>query len=63
MAQKIVPSGHLLEMFMPYRDDEKRMLDVLKRAADFGFYKNVELPSFRDRYNRMYVRERWRRTG
>ena len=36
MAQKIVPSGHLLEMFMPYRDDEKRMLDVLKRAADFG---------------------------
>ncbi|HIZ44962.1 MAG TPA: sugar phosphate isomerase/epimerase [Firmicutes bacterium] len=57
MAQKIVPSGHLLEMFMPYRDDEKRMLDVLKRAADFGFYKNVELPSFRDRYNRMYVRE------
>ncbi len=57
MPQTIVPSGHLLEMFMPYRDDEKRMLEVLKKAADFGFYKNVELPSFRDKYNRMYVRE------
>lgn len=46
MAQKLYPSGHLLEMFMPYRDDEARMLDVLKKAADFGFYKNAELPSF-----------------
>lgn len=57
MSQKLVPSGHLLEMFMPYRDDEKRMLEVLKKAADFGFYKNVELPAFKDKYNKMYVRE------
>ncbi len=56
MPQKLLPSGHLLEMFMPYRDDEKRMLEVLKKSADMGFYKNVELPSFRDKYNRMYVR-------
>ena len=56
MSQKLVPSGHLLEMFMPYRDDEKRMLEVLKKAADFGFYKNVELPAFKDKYNKMYVR-------
>ena len=56
MAQKLVTSGHLLEMFMPYRDDEKRMLEVLRRSADDGFFKNVELPSFRDKYNRMYVR-------
>lgn len=63
MAQKIYPSGHLLEMFMPYRDDEKRMLDILKKAADFGFYKNVELPSFRDKYNRMYVRNTLEENG
>lgn len=56
MAQKLVPSGHLLEMFMPYRDDEKRMLEVLKKAASRGFYKNVELPAFKDKYRKMYVR-------
>ena len=56
MAQKLAPGGHLLEMFMPYRDDEKRMIDVLEKAASFDFYKNVELPSFRDAENRRYVR-------
>lgn len=57
MAQKLLPSGHLLEMFMPYRDDEKRMIEVIRQAADMDFYRNVELPSFRDKYNRMYVRK------
>lgn len=57
MAQKLLPSGHLLEMFMPYRKDEKRMLEVLRKAVDFGFYKGVELGSFFDKYNRMYVRD------
>ena len=41
---------------MPYRDDEKRMLEVLKKAASRGFYKNVELPAFKDKYRKMYVR-------
>lgn len=57
MAQKLQPSGHLLEMFMPYRDDEKRMIKVIEKAAAFEFYKNVELPTFRDNSNRKYVRE------
>lgn len=56
MPQKIEPSGHLLEMFMPYRNDEKRMIHVLERAASYNFYRNVELPSFRDAENRNYVR-------
>lgn len=56
MAQKLLPGGHLLEMFMPYRDDEKRMIEVLQKAASFDFYRNVELPSFRSAENRKYVR-------
>ena len=63
MAQKLVPSGHLLEMFMPYRDDEKRMLEVLKKAASRGFYKNVELPAFKDKYRKMYVRNTLEENG
>ena len=56
MAQKLLPSGHLLEMFMPYRSDEAKMIGVLKKAADFGFYKNVELGIFFDKENRKTVR-------
>lgn len=56
MSQKLLPSGHLLEMFMPYRNDEERMLNVLRKAIEKDFYKGVELGSFYDRYNRMYVR-------
>ena len=63
MAQKILPGGHLLEMFMPYRDDEKRMIEVLEKAASFDFYKNVELPSFRSAENRKYVRNFLEKNG
>lgn len=56
MAQKILPGGHLLEMFMPYRSHEAKMIDVLERAASFGFYKNMELGIFFDRENRRTVR-------
>lgn len=56
MSQVLKTSGHLLEMFMPYRDDEKRMIGVLEKAASFDFYRNVELPSFKDAANRKYVR-------
>lgn len=54
--QTLYPSGHLLEIFMPYRKDERRMIDVLKRAVDIGFYRGVELGVFFDKYNRMTVR-------
>lgn len=56
MSQKLLPSGHLLEIFMPYRGDEARMLKVLHRAADEGFYKGVELGSFYDKNHRNEVR-------
>ena len=56
MSKKIIPSAHLLECFMPYINDERRMLDVIRRAADIGYYKNFELGVFFDRYNRIYVR-------
>ena len=54
--QTLYPSGHLLEIFMPYRKDERRMIDVLKRAVDIGFYRGVELGVFFDKYNRMTIR-------
>lgn len=57
MSQKLLPSVHLLEIFMPYRRDEPRMLDVLRRTVELRFYKGVELGTFFDRYNRMYVRQ------
>lgn len=56
MSQKLLPSGHLLELFMPYRSDEARMLEVLRRAVELDFYRGVELGTFFGRYNRMYVR-------
>ncbi|MEI3175370.1 MAG: hypothetical protein V8S96_02100 [Lachnospiraceae bacterium] len=33
MSQKILPGGHFLEMFMPYRSDEAKMIQVLERAC------------------------------
>lgn len=63
MAQKLLPSGHLLEMFMPYRDDEKRMIEVLEKAVSFDFYRNVELPSFNSAENRKYVRSFLEKNG
>lgn len=56
MSQKLLPSGHLLELFMPYRMHGDLMLDVLRKAVELDFYKGVELGSFFDRYHRMYVR-------
>ena len=57
MSQKLLPSGHFLEIFMPYRKDEARMLDVLHKAVELGFYKGVELGTFFDRSNRRGVRD------
>lgn len=56
MSQKLIPSAHLLECFMPYINDESRMLKVINKAADLGYYKNFELGIFFDRYNRIAVR-------
>ena len=56
MSQKLVPSAHILEMFMPYLHDEKRLIGVLKAIAEKDFYRNVELPSFPTKEHRRTVR-------
>ncbi len=53
MAQKLQKSVHLLEMFMPYRDDERRMLGVLDKTVDLNYYRGVELPIFFDKKSRV----------
>ena len=57
IKQTLLPSVHLLENFMPYRRDELRMIDVLKKAIDIGYYRGVELGLFFDRWNRMAIRQ------
>lgn len=57
MSQKLLPSAHLLEIFMPYRSDEARMIDVFEKAIDLNFYKGVELGIFFDPTNRKTVRK------
>ena len=56
MAQKLLTSAHLLEIFMPYRSDEARMMDVLHKAVAIDFYRGVELGIFFDATNRKEVR-------
>lgn len=56
MAQNLLTSAHLLEIFMPYRSDEARMIDVLNKAVALDFYKGVELGIFFDSVNRKTVR-------
>lgn len=63
MAQQLRTSVHLLEMFMPYMHDERRMSDVLDRVVDKGFYEGVELPVFFDELHRRHVRDVIERHG
>ena len=56
MSQKLYPSAHILEMFMPYLHDEKRLIGVLKEIVGRDFYRNVELPSFPTKEHRETVR-------
>ena len=56
MSQKLYPSAHILEMFMPYLHDEKRLIGVLKAITEKDFYRNVELPSFPTKEHRRTVR-------
>ena len=56
MSQKLYPSAHILEMFMPYLHDEKRLIEVLRKIVGMDFYRNVELPIFLTKENRDTVR-------
>lgn len=56
--QTVLPSAHLLEIFMPYRSDEARMLSVFDKALELDFYRGVELGIFFDKANRAHLREK-----
>ena len=56
MPQKLYPSAHILEMFMPYLHDEKRLIEVLRKIAEMDFYRSVELPTFPTKEHRDTVR-------
>lgn len=53
---KILPSAHLLEAFMPYLLDEKRMLPVIRKAVELDYYKGLEIPLFWNSENQREVR-------
>ena len=57
MSQKLYPSAHILEMFMPYLHDEKRLIGVMQKIIEKDFYRNVELPSFPTKERRDEVRK------
>ena len=63
MPQNLYPSAHILEIFMPYLHDEKRLIEVLQRIAGMDFYRNVELPTFPTREHRDTVRRILRDNG
>ena len=56
MPQKLYPSAHILEMFMLYLHDEKRLIEVLRKIAEMDFYRSVELPTFPTKEHRDTVR-------
>ena len=63
MPQKLCPSAHILEMFMPYLHDEKRLIEVLRKIAAMDFYRNAELPTFPTKEYRDTVRRILRDNG
>ena len=54
--KKLVTSAHIMELFMPYLDDEKRVLGVIDRLRGFDFYHGVEMGVFHDRENQKKIR-------
>ena len=56
MPQKLYPSAHILEMFMPYLHDEKRLIEVLREIVKKDFYRNAELPTLPTKAYRGTVR-------
>ena len=54
--KKLVTSAHIMELFMPYLDDEKRVLGVIDRLRGFDFYHGVEMGVFYDKENQKKIR-------
>lgn len=61
--QKIYPSVHTYELFMPLERDERRMAGVLKPLAELGFYRGVETGIFFEKENIHTVRDICERNG
>ena len=55
--QKILPSAHLFEMFMPITDDERRMTEVVEQIPEKEFYRGIELGMFFQREYRDRIRK------
>ncbi len=54
--KKLVTSAHIMELFMPYLEDEKRMLGVVDRIRGYDFYHGVEMGVFFDKENQRTIR-------
>ena len=63
MPQRLYPSCHIMEMFMPYLREEERLITVLEKVAAKEFYRHVELPTFADAERRRRVRTILEREG
>lgn len=55
--QKILPSLHLLEIFMPVADNEPFLVKLLQECTEIPFYKGFELPIIYDKNNIAIVRK------
>lgn len=49
--QKILPSIHLLEIFMPVADKEDFLIKMLEDVSKINFYKGIELPVIFEKKN------------
>lgn len=56
IMQKVLPSLHMLEIFMPVSDNEPFLMKMLQEAALITFYKGFELPVIEQTENQRMVR-------
>ncbi len=56
IMQKIYPSLHLLEVFMPVAGNETFLVNLLQEMAEVPFYKGFELPIIEQKENQAAVR-------
>lgn len=54
---KIMPSAHLLEMYMPVANDEPFLLSMLDDLSGTEFYKGIEMPVLFQRESQKKLRE------
>ena len=54
--QNILPSIHLLEIFMPVADREDFLVGMLEEVKNIDFYKGIELPVIFQKENIAKVR-------